>query len=103
MKKNEKQEAKHEDAQWYDFSKVMLEVNIGEFEEIDLSHVVGNNIHRLTSDIYYDELARKIYKDGKVLLSESDVRVIKLYINSDRCDMNIGAREACNKLLTLNS
>lgn len=99
MEKNDSQKA---DKKTYDFTRLEIEENIGEFVERDLRKLVGNNIHRQTGDIGMDEISRQIYRDGKAELTVDEVKIIVLYVNSDACTMNIAARQAVTKLLTPN-
>jgi hypothetical protein len=60
----------------YDFTNLQVEFEIDKFETRDVSKTLGNIIHQNTSDIGIDEMARKIYKDGKVSLTENEVNFI---------------------------
>lgn len=50
-----------------DFRKVMIEMNFGSPEVVDVRQLLGNNINQRTGDIALADLARKIYySDGPV-------------------------------------
>ncbi len=66
----------------YDFTNLPVEVEIDKFEPRNVSKVLGNTIHQNTSDIGIDELARKIYKDGKIQLSQTEVNLICAIVKS---------------------
>ena len=97
-KKNEKKPK----VQVYDFRKVMIETEIDSFKELDLSKDLGNEIHSKTSDIGIDEIARKIYHDGKVKMTEEQAKIVCLYVNHESSRFNISARQALTKVLTPN-
>ena len=99
MKKNEKEGAEPKKIKC-DFKHVMMEMKIDEFKETDLSIELGNEIHRMTSDIGLDELARKIYHDGMVEIEEWQAKVICQYVNHENSSFNIAARQAITKVLT---
>lgn len=69
MNENEKNEKKV-----FDFTKVSIEVEFEKFEEVNVSKLVGNTIHINTADIGVDDLARKIYHEGKVEISDENIR-----------------------------
>ena len=50
-----------------------MEVEIGVFQEFDLRRVLGNAIHQNTDDIGIDEVARKIFKEDTVEISDEVV------------------------------
>ena len=83
-----------------DFKHVLMEANIDEFKEMDLSKELGNEIHRMTSDIGLDDIARKIYHDGEVEIDEVQANIICQYINHQNSSFNIAARQAITKVLT---
>lgn len=60
----------------YDFTSLEVEEKFDKFVERDLSKPIGNAIHRGTDDLGIDELARKIYRDGKVEMNEEDAELI---------------------------
>lgn len=69
MNENEKNEKKV-----FDFTKVSIEVEFEKFEEVNVSKLVGNTIHINTADIGVDDLARKIYREGKAEISDENIR-----------------------------
>lgn len=69
MNENEKNEKKV-----FDFTKVSIEVEFEKFEEVNVSKLVGNTIHINTADIGVDDLARKIYHEGKAEISDENIR-----------------------------
>lgn len=58
----------------YDFTTVLVEVEFEKFEEVNVSKLVGNTIHINTADIGVDDLARKIYHEGKAEISDENIR-----------------------------
>lgn len=60
----------------YDFTSLEVEEKFDQFVKKNLSKPIGNAIHRGTDDIGIDELARKIYRDGKVKMNEEDAKLI---------------------------
>lgn len=57
-----------------DFTKLHVEVEFEKFEEVNVARLVGNTIHVNTADIGIDDLARKIYHEGKVEIADANVR-----------------------------
>ena len=80
-----------------DFRKCMLEQNIGEWTETDLSKPVGNAIHKGAEDIGIDEIARKIYHDGMVEVEENAAKYIRLIIENST--LVLYARQAILKVI----
>lgn len=89
---------KKESKQIYDFTKLSVETEFDVFDEIDVSKVIGNTIHKGVSDIGLDDIARKIYHDGKVEISSAEAESIqKIIINSN---LIVAVKQAVSKLLT---
>lgn len=84
----------------YDFTKVLMEVRIGEFEETDISKSVGNAIHQNTGDLGIDEIARKIHKTGKAEMTDSEANVVSYIIEHGESRLLIAAKNAAIDLLT---
>ena len=83
----------------YDFRKVSMEVEIGVFQEFDLRRVLGNAIHQNTDDIGIDEVARKIFKEDTVEISDEDVKVLLLMLRTCKMKLVIAAKQALIKVL----
>ena len=83
----------------YDFRKVSMEVEIGVFQELDLRQVFGNAIHQNTDDIGIDEIARKIFNQGTVELSDEDAKVLVFMLNTCKMKLVIAAKQALIKIL----
>lgn len=60
----------------YDFSAIMVESEFDKFQEVDTSKNVGNIIHKNTDDLGIDEIARQIYKEGKVEMTDFQAKVV---------------------------
>lgn len=86
----------------YDFTKVMMEEKFGEFKEVNVSQTLGNVIHQNTGDIGLDEIARKIYKEGKAPIPELYIPVIVAIMEDPYSSMVIAAKQAVIELLTQN-
>lgn len=84
----------------YDFTKVMVETEIDKFVELNLSKDLGNEIHSKTSDIGLDDVARKIYHEGKAEMTNEQAQIVCLYVNHESSKFNIAARQALTKVLT---
>lgn len=54
----------------------------GNLEPRDISKELGNYIYRETSDLGELDLAQRIYKDGEVEANESEIEIIRKYIDS---------------------
>lgn len=54
----------------------------GNLETRDISKELGNYIYRETSDLGELDLAQRIYKDGEVEANESEIEIIRKYIDS---------------------
>ena len=62
-----------------DFRKVPVEDVTGEITEMDMAIVFGNYVYNNTTDIADMDLAKKIYYDGQIELSEEQRnRIINL-------------------------
>lgn len=83
-----------------DFRNVSVETGIDEFTSIDVSKVVGNTIHKGTGDIGMDDIARKIYHDGCVTLSDEQKEMFLAIIENS--NLVIGVKIAVRKLLSNN-
>lgn len=53
----------------------------GNLEPRDISKELGNYIYRETSDLGELDLAQRIYKDGEVEANESEIEIIRKYID----------------------
>lgn len=58
----------------YDFTRLDVEVEFGRHEAMDFSKEVANEIHVGTADIGVDDIARKIYYEGKAEIPDPKVR-----------------------------
>lgn len=83
----------------YDFKKVSMEVEIGVFQELDLRRPFGNAIHQNTDDIGIDEVARRIFKEDTVEISDEEVKVLLLILKTCRLKLVIAAKQALIKVL----
>lgn len=54
----------------------------GNLEPRDISKELGNYIYRETSDLGELDLAQRIYKEGEVEANESEIEIIRKYIDS---------------------
>lgn len=54
----------------------------GNLEPRDISKELGNFIYRETSDLGELDLAQRIYKDGEIEVNESEIEIIRRYINN---------------------
>lgn len=52
----------------------------GKEQVLDISKELGNTIYRETMDIGEVELARRIYLEGELELSEGEVEIIKTFM-----------------------
>ena len=59
-------EQKEQETKFFDFTQVEMEVSFDEKMAVDISKTLGNVIHQNTGDLGLDELARTIYKDGRM-------------------------------------
>ena len=62
-----------------DFKTMDIE---GKEQVLDISKELGNAIYRETMDIGEVELARKIYLEGELELSEGEVEIVKSFMGS---------------------
>lgn len=85
----------------YDFTKVTMETKFDEYEEIDLSKPLANNIHQNTGDIGLDEIARTIYKEGKAEIPNEYVPAILNILSGNGTTLVVAAKKAIIELLTL--
>jgi len=60
-----------------DFKTMDIE---GKEQVLDISKELGNAIYRETMDIGEVELARKIYLEGELELSEGEVEIVKSFM-----------------------
>lgn len=54
----------------------------GNLEPRDISKELGNFIYRETSDLGELDLAQRIYKNGEIEANESEIEIIRKYMNS---------------------
>ena len=80
-----------------DFTGVMVEEKIGEYVQRDLSKPLGNSIHQRVGDIGLDEIARKIYHEGKIEVDEKMAVAIKSIIENG--DFVLFIRQALCKVV----
>ena len=67
-----------------DLQHVKVEQEIDKFVEMDLSKLIGNEVHQRAGDIGLDDKARELYHNGKVELTEEMRNMIKgIVANSD--------------------
>ena len=83
----------------YDFSAITVEVEFDKFQEVDTSKNVGNIIHKNTDDLGIDEIARQIYKEGKVEMTDFQAKVVlAILMNSNLLAF---VKEGIKKLFTI--
>lgn len=58
----------------YDFTNLQIEIEFGKYEAMDFSKPIANEIHVGTADIGVDDIARKIYYEGKVEIPDEAIR-----------------------------
>ena len=83
----------------YDFRKVMMEVEIDEFMEVDLRRPFGNAIHKNTDDIGIDELARAIFKQDTVEISDDDAKLLVFMLKNCKMQLVVAAQQALIRML----
>lgn len=88
------------DKKTYDFRKVMVEVRFDEYEEMDISKPVGNAIHQNTGDIGIDEIARTIYKEGKVELTRYEANLITGIVMNSQSNLVAFVKTSVRDFLT---
>jgi hypothetical protein len=54
-----------EETKFFDFHEIEMEVSFDNVMKVDISKTLGNVIHQNTGDLWLDEIARTIYKEGK--------------------------------------
>ena len=86
-----------EERKVYDFTKVNVEVEFDIYEEMDLSKAVANAVHKSTDDLGLDELARDLFRNGKVSLTEGERKIFDMVITSTR--LVAAAKRAVHDLL----
>lgn len=60
-----------------DFRKVEIESITGEKEVIDLSKTIGNALYQQGKTLEVVELARSIWRDGEVEITEADKKILE--------------------------
>lgn len=65
---------KKEKVKIYDFTRLNIEVEFDVFKEMDFSKQIANEIHMGTADIGLDDIARKIYYEGKAEIPSEEMR-----------------------------
>lgn len=90
---------KKKETKTFDFRKVSMEVEIGVFQEVDLRRPFGNAIHQNTDDIGIDEIARKIFKEDTVEISDEDAKLLALILKTCKTKLVIAAKQALIKIL----
>lgn len=63
-----------------DFRKIKVKDIEGKDSNLDLSKELGNSIYRNTADLGELELARNIYKDGKVEVDAGQAAILNKYV-----------------------
>lgn len=82
-----------------DFSSVQVEMEIGKFEEMDISKAVGNGIRMGTNDIGLDDWCREVYHNGKAETPVEWLPVLKNIIKSPQVPLVIATKQAALKLI----
>lgn len=83
-----------QETKFFDFTEVEMEVKFDEMEKVDISKTLGNVIHQNTGDLGLDELARTIYKEGKVDIPVSYIPVIVSILKMPTSLMAAGGKRA---------
>lgn len=60
-----------------DFRKIEIESITGEKEVVDLSKVLGNALYQQGKTLEVVELARSIWKDGEVEITDEDKKILE--------------------------
>ena len=81
----------------YDFRKVNVEIEFGIYEEMDLSKAVANAVHQGTDDLALDELARELFRNGVVKLTEGERKIFDMITASSK--LIAGVKVAVHDLL----
>lgn len=84
----------------YDFTKVKIEEAFDVFKDVNVSKALGNAIHQGTGDLGLDEIARTIYKEGKVAIPDVYIPVIVSILQDPGSNMIIAAKVAVIEMLT---
>ena len=63
-----------------DFRKIQVKDIEGNNSTVDIAKMLGNAIYQKTADLGELELAREIYKNGEVELTQEQVECIKSYL-----------------------
>lgn len=68
----------------YDFTTALVEVEFDKYEKVNISKMLANTIHQGTADIGVDDVAREIYHNGKVEITDDSIRkqIIVIVLNS---------------------
>lgn len=82
-----------------DFRKVKTCTFDGTENEWDIAKELANTIYAKTSDIGEFELARSIYNNGEVDLTEEQVGIVKRYVSEG---FKAFVQEGVNKMLETN-
>lgn len=60
-----------------DFRKIEIESITGEKEVVDLSKVLGNTLYQQGKTLEVVELARSIWKDGEIEITDEDKKILE--------------------------
>lgn len=82
-----------------DFSNVSVEMEIDKNVNLNISKNVGNTIHLYAEDIGLDDVARKIYHEGKAEIPVEYLDVIRGIVK--RSNFLAPVKIAIDKLLTI--
>lgn len=82
----------------YDFTQLSVETDIDSFVQFDGSKAIGNAIHRSTSDIGMDDIARRIYHEGRAELSPEQANAVNMMVQNS--NLVIALKQAVSKLFT---
>lgn len=63
-----------------DFRKIQVENINGEMETVDISKALGNALYPQGKTLEVVELARNIWKNGEVELTDEDVKTLEEYV-----------------------
>ena len=65
-----------------DFREIQVKDIEGNNSTVDIAKMLGNVIYQKTADLGELELAREIYKNGEVELTQEQVECVKSYVKT---------------------
>ncbi len=95
----EQKEKQPAEVEVYDFTQVKTQDLEGNDLVFDISKNLGNFIYKTTGDLGELELAQRIYKEGKISLSEAEKESIRSVVMSEGCPFIALAKRAVMELI----